>query len=179
MLHGLMGLRSSYHKSTALTLPFYDRPVQAGWASRPNNDFLPEQNITAGDRASIVDTMTRVATQLQLPSDVLFLGVTCLDRFLAAAPVKHTLLDAAALACLWLAAKFEHRLVPSAAQFLAAAQHHCTATANRSLLVDVEAQVLKVMQATFWRCVLLNHQFESTISPHTYDVNLFKCRLCH
>lgn len=139
---------------------------QDGWARRPQGDFLLQQGISAGDRASVVDSMTRVATQLQLPSDDLFLAVACLDRFLAAGSLQPCFLDAAALACLWLATKFEHRLGPSALQFLAAAQLDCTSRANRSLLIDMEARILKVGERDTLHSVLSAEQHDATGRSH-------------
>jgi hypothetical protein len=91
-----------------------------------------------------VDSITRTATQLQLSSDVLFLGVACLDRVLSLRIIAPEQLDTAALACLWIAAKFEHCVVPPAVHFLAAAQADFTSPAARRLLVDMEAVILRV-----------------------------------
>ncbi|WIA28421.1 hypothetical protein OEZ86_010967 [Tetradesmus obliquus] len=103
------------------------------------------QDISASDRASLVDSVTRTATQLQLSSDVLFLAVACLDRVLSLRIIASKQLDTAALACLWIAAKFEHCVVPPAVHFLAAAQADFTSPAARRLLVDMEAVILKAL----------------------------------
>jgi cyclin A len=113
--------------------------LQEAWCRRPC-----WQDISASDRASLVDSITRTATQLQLSSDVLFLGVACLDRVLSLRIIAPEQLDTAALACLWIAAKFEHCVVPPAVHFLAAAQADFTSPAARRLLVDMEAVILRV-----------------------------------
>jgi hypothetical protein len=119
------------------------------------------QDISASDRASLVDSVTRTATHLQLSSDVLFLAVACLDRVLSLRIMAPEQLDSAALACLWTAAKYEHCVVPPAVHFLAAAQADFTSPAACRLLVEMEAVILKV------RCRELQSHWFMGLLPST------------
>lgn len=98
--------------------------------------------------------MIRAAHQLQLGNDSLFLAVGVLDRYLAIQPnTPEALAQAVAIACLFIAAKFQDVIVPPSSMF--AAQMTATPSApggigqpNVQLLLHLEATVL---QALDWR----------------------------
>jgi hypothetical protein len=68
-------------------------------------------------RATVVDNMLSAAARLNLTNDSLFTAVACLDRYLATKPTPLPLLQPTAIACLWVAAKYEQLVVPSVGQF--------------------------------------------------------------
>lgn len=52
-----------------------------------------------------------------LDNDVLFLGVACLDKYLAATMTLPQMLQPVSIACLWVAGKYESATAPRAAVF--------------------------------------------------------------
>lgn len=94
--------------------------------------------------------MISAACSLSLSNDALFLGVACLDRYLAAVHIPLDLLQPVSLACLWAAAKYESAIAPRAAVVANLIMDPIgntvsnAATAIQTLII-LEASVLKTL----------------------------------
>jgi cyclin A len=109
--------------------------------------------VTAVHRATVVDNMVSAAARLALTNDSLFTAVAVLDRYLALKPTPLPLLQPTAIACLWVAAKYEQLVVPPVAQFALLVQGTDaglsgggSSALGRQLLVELEADVLAVLE---------------------------------
>lgn len=106
--------------------------------------------VTASQRASAVDGMIAAAASLGLCNDALFLGVACLDKYLAAVQITPHLLQPLTIACLWIAAKYENAITPRVEVFAslmvdAAGNSLGAAATSIKLLVMLEAGVLSTL----------------------------------
>lgn len=119
------------------------------------SSYLPisqcNTGITPVHRATVVDNMIAAAARLGLNNDSLFTAVAVLDRFLAVKPVLLPLLQPTAIACLWVASKYEQLVVPPVLHFAMLVQgsesalHSNSVHLSKQMLVELEADILAAL----------------------------------
>jgi hypothetical protein len=98
-----------------------------------------------------VDNMIAAAARLGLNNDSLFTAVAVLDRYLAVKPVLLPLLQPTAIACLWVASKYEQLVVPPVLHYATLVHGSDNSLASNSvhlskqLLVELEAEILAAL----------------------------------
>lgn len=124
-------------------------------SSKCPSSYLPTSQCSTGltpvHRATVVDNMIAAAARLGLNNDSLFTAVACLDRYLAVKPVLLPLLQPTAIACLWVASKYEQLVVPPVMHFAMLVQgneHSLNSSSvhlSKQLLVELEAEILTAL----------------------------------
>lgn len=142
-------------------------PLHIQDASTCSSSYLSETQactgITPAHRATVVDNMIAAAARLGLNNDSLFTAVGCFDRYLAVKPVPLPLLQPTAIACLWVASKYEQLVVPPVAHFATLVQGsehgmqgNCVHL-SKQLLVELEAEILAALEFRLAAIVTVKH----------------------
>lgn len=131
----------------------------------PGFNFLPsvgppDLHIADHMRTKLIDWLAEVTSEFSLRTETLFLGVSLVDRYLAAVPrTCRNELQLVGTACLWLAAKYEETDVLPAAEFVEVA-------ANSFSVKELADQAKQVSMVLEWRM--------ETATPWTWLMTLNK-----
>ncbi|KAH9941167.1 cyclin-like protein [Epithele typhae] len=111
--------------------------------SMPNPKYMANQKDLAWKmRGVLTDWLVQVHSRFRLLPETLFLCVNIIDRFLSARVVSLAKLQLVGITCMFIAAKVEEILAPSASNFLYCADSSYTETE----ILQAERYVLKTIE---------------------------------
>jgi hypothetical protein len=108
----------------------------------PNPNYMESQKELAWKmRGILTDWLIQVHQRFRLLPETLFLAVNIIDRFLSARVVSLAKLQLVGVACMFIAAKVEEIIAPSAGNFLYCADSSYTETE----ILQAEKYILKTL----------------------------------
>ncbi|TFK91636.1 hypothetical protein K466DRAFT_595922 [Polyporus arcularius HHB13444] len=120
----------------------FDYLKQVEQTTMPNPHYMENQKDLAWKmRGILIDWLIQVHSRFRLLPETLFLAVNIIDRFLSKRVVSLAKLQLVGITCMFIAAKVEEIIAPSASNFLYCAEESYT----ESEILQAERYVLKTI----------------------------------